>query len=47
MSILFYKLGLTVLPPNGKVMENINFKLVYIGTMILCSQVHQKYDRSV
>ena len=40
MFIFHYKIGLIKLPPTEKVMENQNFKCVYLGTMILCSQTY-------
>ena len=39
-SLFKYKIGLINLPSIAKVMENQNFKCVYLGTMILCLQTY-------
>ena len=35
-------MGFIKLPPTAKVMENQNFKCVYLGTMILCLKTYWK-----
>ena len=40
MFLFYYKNCLVKLPPIAKVMENQNFKCVYLGTMILWLQTY-------
>ena len=40
MYIFHYKIGPRKLPPTAKVMENQNFKCVYLRIMIMCLQTY-------
>ena len=42
MFLFHYKIGRIKLAPNAKVVENQNFKCVYLRTMILCIQTYLK-----
>ena len=46
MFLFYYKIGLIILTLIAKVMENQNFKCVYLRTMILCLQTYQKIWQS-